>query len=505
MNAIGYIRISTKDQSRYSLEYQQTEVERYCERNQLKLLAVFKDNGQCSDTFDRPDWLALETFIREHKGAVRFLIIFDHDRFSRNLPEALAKISSLEKKFGIRVIATNEAIDTDTTDPSVFLNRAFKYLIANHELIHIRKRTRMGIRQAMENGRFVNMAPYGYKNARDESGRGIILVDPAKSPLVQKIFADFISGDSLMTIFRSVKGLGFPAKGNSAIQRILERSVYAGLIKIVTAEGKEKYIRAIHEAIIPEAQFWTAQRLLHPGRISRSRLTEEVPLRGLLKCWCGCSMTAGKSRGRSKYYTYYRCMKHGKNFSADMIHDKLRAVIAHLSLTPRQVAYIETAAKTKLENATIHRAALIEEKKKALAVVAEKLHRMEEKYMNDEIETSTYKKWYPKFMADQSALQEEIKNLKTDQSDKWTQLIRLFPYLQDLSVIFDKADVVQKQALLKVWFKQSLIFDNGVFRTAWINPAFAHNCVVLKEKGLLEVEEKGEMTGETPMCTRDGN
>lgn len=101
-------------------------------------MEIFSVNGKSSYTFDRPDYLALEEFIKQHKRTIRFLIVMDHDRFSRNLSEALSKIDTLERKYGIKVIATNEALDIDTQDPNVFMQRAFKYLMANQELFSIR-------------------------------------------------------------------------------------------------------------------------------------------------------------------------------------------------------------------------------------------------------------------------------------------------------------------------------------------------------------------------------
>ena len=95
MNAIGYIRKSKKDQSHYSLEYQQSSIQNYCKHNNLELSSLFVDDGESSYTFDRPDCKALEVFIKKHKGNVRYLIVLDHDRFSRNLPEALLKIDQL--------------------------------------------------------------------------------------------------------------------------------------------------------------------------------------------------------------------------------------------------------------------------------------------------------------------------------------------------------------------------------------------------------------------------
>src|SRR5579863_8303533 len=99
MNAVGYTRISTQDQSRYSLEYQEEAIRDYCHRNHIELTALFKDNGESSYSFDRPDYQAVEAFIKKHKGKNQYFIIMDHDRFSRNLSEALAKISELEIKF----------------------------------------------------------------------------------------------------------------------------------------------------------------------------------------------------------------------------------------------------------------------------------------------------------------------------------------------------------------------------------------------------------------------
>ncbi|TBO44475.1 recombinase family protein [Pedobacter kyonggii] len=99
MNAIGYIRISKKDQSTHSLDYQEKSIRDYCDRNALELGSLFIDDGESSYTFDRPDYKALEDFIKKNKKSVKYLVIFDHDRFSRNLPEALQKIEFLEKSM----------------------------------------------------------------------------------------------------------------------------------------------------------------------------------------------------------------------------------------------------------------------------------------------------------------------------------------------------------------------------------------------------------------------
>src|SRR3546814_8786692 len=66
--------------------------------------------------------------------------------------------------------------------------------MANHELFTIRKRARMGMRQAQESGRHVSTAPFGYRNAKESGGKGILVVDETRAFIIQKIFRDYLSG-----------------------------------------------------------------------------------------------------------------------------------------------------------------------------------------------------------------------------------------------------------------------------------------------------------------------
>lgn len=50
----------------------------------------------------------------------------DHDRFSRDLSEALLKIKELERKYRIKVLSIDEPLDLDVNDPAVFPGCAFK-------------------------------------------------------------------------------------------------------------------------------------------------------------------------------------------------------------------------------------------------------------------------------------------------------------------------------------------------------------------------------------------
>jgi len=225
--AIGYARISIKDQSSYSLSYQEDAIKRYCEQNNLTLVAFFRDDGESSDTFNRPNWKALEEFIRKHKDLVQFVVVAELDRFSRDLIKAFQKMDELNQKYKIRVVAVSESLSQDS-----FLVRGIKLLAANNELILIRSRTANAMLQAKESGRFTHHAPYGYRNKKDRSGLPILEVVPKEAEIVRFIFQQYIAGVPFFLIYEEARSLGFNRTGHSSIQYVLRSIVYAGFIRI---------------------------------------------------------------------------------------------------------------------------------------------------------------------------------------------------------------------------------------------------------------------------------
>ena len=495
MNAIGYIRISIKDQSRWSLSNQEKYITDYCKRYQVDLIEMFQDNGKKSFTFDRPDYIALEKFIKKHKGTVQYLIVLDHDRFSRNLPEALMKIDYLEKKHGIKVLSTSEPLDLDTSDPMVFMNRAFKYMMANQELFTIRRRAKMGIRHAQESGRFVHGAPFGYKNSTDAGGKPLLLIDESKAFIIQKIFRDYISGMPHYIIHQEAKKLGFTLLSSDAVARVLSNSTYAGLIRVSANEKEpEKIVKGVHQAIIREEQFWLVQDLIYRNkRIEKIQPREDFPLRGVLKCTCGVSMTAGFSKGKKSYYLYYRCIKHSNiNVPGKLVHMRLEELLRDLSFTEEQVCHICNTSRLGLKDSLAIGEKQSKIKQNQLKELQVKMDRLEERLVNEEIELETYRKYHNKFRIEKALIQEEINHLNTSYEGKLEQQLTLLPHLTNLPSIYEKANLNQKHAFLKGVFKRGLAFSDGAFRTPWVNPMFQHNLFYINKKGLLFVEQSSE-------------
>lgn len=506
MNAIGYVRISTKDQSIYSLDAQEELIKAYCRSNHLTLTAVFRDDGESSYSFDRPDYQALEKFIREHKGQVHYLIIKDHDRFSRNISEALAKITALEKKFGVKVIAVDEPISIDTSDPGTFLNRAFKYLMANHELLNIRKRTAQGIRNAIASGRVVNNAPYGYRNIRDGQGKPTLEIEEAKALIVRRIFEQYTSGLPLPLILKEARAAGFNRTGNSALMRVLTNPVYAGLLRLPPSGGEpERLVKALHPPIVPEAVFWLAAEKIQGGPKYRTIPREAFPLRGVVKCDCGWHLTASFNKGKKKYYMYYSCPKERhRNYRGERMHELMGEVLSGLSFTAEQLERLRTLAKEELAGRLKDRGVIVDAKTKKLGELQVKLERLEERLINDEIELTTYHKWRTKLSAEKSSLEMEIQKYAQQRTGMGERLERALPALTDLKNLYERLNLAGKQVLLKRVFEGGLTYDGQLLRTPRLHPALQHNYMRIKEKGLLLVEQPEDFSSNLEGCTAYG-
>jgi site-specific DNA recombinase len=504
MNAIGYIRISVKDQSVYSLDAQERNIRNYCTQNGLDLLNVFKDDGESSYSFDRPDWKTLEKFIRKNRS-VEYLIIFDHDRFSRNLAEALMKIKELHDKFGIKVLATTDAFNSDFTDPSSFMMRAFKFMMAESELHKIRSRTQQGYVQACMRGYYVNKAPWGYVNQKID-GNPSLSIDQQKAFAVKLIFQEYVSGSEIEEIRILIKAHGFTLSGNSAIQRILTNPTYAGLIKVPAIKDKpETTVRGIHLPIVGEDIFYKAIDRLTGNQRIVLHSNKEVPLKGILRGPSGKLMSAGNSKGKSKYYWYYVQQEDHKHFSATKLHMQMGLLLDQLSFSKERIEHYEKLIGNEIQKHLLARAELQAKTRKALKQVEDKIVHAEEKWLTQPTSKQAYNKVMNSLNSQASELRKRSIDLDQNAKEYWKKLNEILPKLYDIRGIVDGLPLYKQHQFLNLVFDSSLTHDGTTYRTRFLHPMFAHNELELKEKGLLIVQPSSENLGSTPVRTAYGN
>lgn len=490
---IGYARISTEDQSHFSIANQKEQIILFCERKGYQLLRIFTDEGQSAKNFDRKEWSKLNKYLAENKGNIDLLIVLKYDRFSRNIVEALTTIDELEQKYSVRLLSINEQIALPYDSPFFFQLRASMLLNAHHERLVISDRTKTGMRNAMKNGYFISNAPYGYSNAKDFDGKPTLKIIPEEAEVVRKMFEMYLNGYSFIEIKKYAYKKGYPHRGNSAVQKVLNNKTYAGYVKCSILNDPLEYAIGKHEAIISDDTFSKVQLLMKKPK-PRVHENELAFMKQYVVCSeCGRPMTCSRSKGRTKYYWYYECPEHRKSFGIVKAHDYFDAILKELTFSNRQIDLLQTNVQKQIQaHIKINHGKLpvfIAQKHKK----TDMLHKVEEKYLSGIFDDDSFIVWKNKLKTELKKINEEIKLLQSSDRKYWEAVIEEFKYLRSLRDVFHIASLQEKRNFIEIGFGRTLSWDGNIYRTGFLNPIFAGKQLILSRKELLILDKnKGE-------------
>ena len=181
MSAIGYVRVSTRDQadSGVSLAAQRAKIEAYATMHDLELVEVIDDAGHSAKSLDRPGMARLLDLIRRRK--VDVVVVAKLDRITRSVRD-LGELVDLFKRSGVEFASVADHIDTSTAAGRLVLNVMGS--VSQWEREAIGERTAEALAVMRANGKRISRhAPYGYRGdgnggwIRDEAEqRGVGLI-----------------------------------------------------------------------------------------------------------------------------------------------------------------------------------------------------------------------------------------------------------------------------------------------------------------------------------------
>jgi DNA invertase Pin-like site-specific DNA recombinase len=220
VGAIIYIRVSTKEQTEnLSLPTQLRVCEEYCRREGFEILERFKEEGESAKTTDRRELQRMLEYCRSNKGKVHFLVVFNLTRFARDKYDHFALRSHL-KSLGISLRSATEPIDDTSTGK---LMEGVLAAFAQFDNDVRSDRTRAGMKEALQRGRWTFLAPLGYLNA-PRAVQGSLMPDPERAPIVRRLFKQYASGTyTKQQILRKATQGGWPTA--EASRSLHKRSV----------------------------------------------------------------------------------------------------------------------------------------------------------------------------------------------------------------------------------------------------------------------------------------
>ncbi|MFA9212953.1 MAG: recombinase family protein [Candidatus Methylacidiphilales bacterium] len=501
--AVGYARISDQDQSNTSIEDQPIIIKEYCERVGLNLTKVFIENGKSAFTFDRPEWKDLETLIKKDKR-IKFIVVKHIDRFSRaDLVDALVKIREIEQKLKVRILTVKDTLAQDTNELGFKLLRTMELLMSNNERNRIQERTQDGVYRSLANGRWINMAPYGYTNSRDSQNKPILLINEVEADNVKKAFNLFLNG---LGAFEIADKLGLKNKRRSFVTDILKRKLYAGIIDVPAHKGKLAYeTTSINEPIISKSIYYQVQNM-NRFKGNKYHGNDEVWLRGILSCnECGKPMTAGRSKGKKGvYYWYYKCGTHRVNYSANKVHNLVHEILEHFSLPKSTIENVLKSVKAQITEMDKNKGFDLQKINTELSKVKKRISDAQEKYLlNEDISKETYTNVISGLKAKESELQEKINEVNTDVNLTDAKLHEIILQLSNIKTVFQNLSCELKQRFISVVLSRSLCYTGQHLLIENLHPFFSSKYAAVKALNLLEIKNPDINYIEVSSCSRN--
>lgn len=221
---IGYIRVSTEEQSRgYGLDVQREKILTYCNLYGLGNVEIISDK-LTGKTLDRPGLQELLEEVRADN--VEKVIVFKADRLTRKLRDLLGIIEDEFEPNDVAFVSVSEQFDTSTPTGKAFLQMLGTF--AELERNTIVYRTTSGrVEKAKRGGLACGATPIGYSNIDGKLEKNLDEVE-----IVKAVFAMRADGMSYQKIADMLNNDNVPTKRGG--------KWYAATIRYITENPKYK-------------------------------------------------------------------------------------------------------------------------------------------------------------------------------------------------------------------------------------------------------------------------
>ena len=499
--ALKYHRFSDKDQSHGSLERQDIITSHWCNNNNVTVADTFNDDGYSAKNFDRPDIKKLFEFIRTQKNKIDYLVVAELTRFSRELGDAINMVKKIQTQYGIQIVSSGRNSIYDVKDATSFFMMSIEFTLGNTDNLQRETNINGGIFTAKKEGRYIgSRPPFGYcKTGEGKEKKLVILPNEAKA--IRFIFKAFLDGMPINEIRKQAKEMGYNKTGRSVIQEnVLANPIYNGKQRVKNWKDQAGGIfPANHEAIIDDLTWGNVQRKLEKPKKKGITVHDEMPLRGVLHCHCGDLLTGAPSRNSyGNYYYYYKCnfKSAHNNISVIKAHAQLEEMLSLMSLPQWMIDAVGEQSKILLSQQRKDQNKEIMKLRTELMQVEADLHSVEEKYLRNSVSIDTYSRWFQDCTSKKQWISAKINNLSSKENQLNLLLQDNIQDLSDLNYIYKSATTTNKQTLLKQLFDNTLYYRNGTYRTKNLMNIFSHNNLILKQKQLLEIDEKPDFANE---------
>ena len=459
-----YARKSTdvEDKQVLSIEAQIAELRAFAKQNNLNVLDIFIEK-QSAKIPGRS--IFGEMIQRIEKGEADGILAWHPDRLARNSVDG-GKIIYLIDCGRIAALKFPQFWFEPTPQGKFMLNIAFgqsKYYVDS-----LSENTKRGLRQKVRRGEYPSVAPIGYINdVRNKS----IIVDRKKAKVIREAFEFYATGNArLEDVSDFFAQRGILSRGGKRIHKtratfILSNPFYCGLFRYAGElhEGK-------HEPIIAKKIFDKVQEVLKQrGRPHHKTKYEPQDYCGLLKCdTCGMSITGEyrvkkQKNGNVHDYVYYHCTKKNKSIKCpepcirqEELDKQISSLLQKFSLPADWAEKLLAMAEADKEKSAQSVSAFVQESQNKIRAINEKLQRLLDGYLEQDIEREIYRQQKQKLLLEKKSLEEKMARIEQKQNDWLEPMKEWIKVASNLVKIARDSNLLDKKVAAKEIFGSNL-------------------------------------------------
>lgn len=464
--AVIYCRVSTKEQVEEgnSLITQERNCREYAEKNNLTIVKVFIELGESAKTADRTELQQLLKFCADKKNKINTVISYKIDRISRNTDD-YSQIRILLKRYGVEIKSTSEFFE-DTP-----AGRFMENIIANVAQFdnEVRaERSLGGMKQAVLEGRYVWMAPFGYANVKVD---GKATIAPSEySSIVRETFEYIAVQECSVECARTYI--------NNKYDLALVRSVFYLMLKNPIYTGKIKKFGIVvmgnFTPLVSDELFFKVQQIVSRKFKTKTYAKDnpDFPLRRFVRCPNGLSISGGWSKGRLRKYPYYRMLDTGKLIIKEEFENKFIDYLNSFSVPAEDITMLENIVIEKLKDKTsliVSNKASLQEQQQT---ILQQRRQLLDKNIAGIIADDLLKEHMEKLDKELIDIQDSITKAGANPFDREYVFPRLYKMLISPGNYWKAQHPHIKVAFQKFKFPDGLVFDGKVFRTQKIHSIF---------------------------------
>lgn len=330
-----------------SIQNQKNILKKFAEDHHFPNPCFYVDDGFSGGNFQRP---AFQQMISDmENGEIGIIVTKDLSKLGRNQLHTGLYIEERFPMFGVRYIAINDNVDTDSSESNDLM--PFKNLFNEWFIRDTSRKIRAVLKAKAERGEWLETrAPYGYIRNPDTKK---LEVDEEAAAIVRRIFAMCASGNGPSQIARILKKeqvltptMYAYTKHNmthtgSDTQRpyhcsgdtvadMLENEIYIGNtvnMKYSTKSYKDKrrvehsreeclVFENTHPALVTQ-EVWDIVQRVRKNKRRRTNMDEQNKYSGLVFCSdCGSNMVLHRAHTISASYNHFTCRTYKRDGEA---------------------------------------------------------------------------------------------------------------------------------------------------------------------------------------------